>query len=181
MSLRMNVDPSRDHILGPSNARVSLVEYADFECPYCGQAYGEVHEVLKRMRGQIQFVFRHFPLAQMHPHAALAAEAAEAAGAQGKFWEMYSTLFQNQEYLEYRDLLIFAHDLELDAREIQRALDDQRFLPRVREDFNSGVRSGVNGTPCFFINGRRHDGPWDADGLVAALTRAAERGVQPTW
>ncbi|MDB4960641.1 MAG: Na+/H+ antiporter NhaA [Myxococcales bacterium] len=173
MTLRMPVDPSRDHILGPTNARVSLVEYGDFECPYCGRAYFEVHQVLRRMRGQVQFVFRHFPLSDMHPHALLAAEAAEAAGAQGKFWEMYSLLFENQRYLEYRDLLGYARDLELDMREFRAALEDHRFLPRVREDFASGVRSGVNGTPCFFINGQRHDAPWDADTLMAALRRAA--------
>jgi hypothetical protein len=121
MRLRMPVDPSRDHILGPRNARVSLVEYADFECPYCGRAYVEVHDVLQRMRGQVQFVFRHFPLSQAHPHALLASEAAEAAGAQGKFWEMYSRLFENQEHLEDPDLLGYARDLKLDVRELQTA------------------------------------------------------------
>jgi protein-disulfide isomerase len=178
MMLRMQVDPSRDHILGPRDAKVSLVEYGDFECPYCGRAYSEAHDVLQRMRGQVQFVFRHFPLSQVHPHAVLASEAAEAAGAQGKFWEMYSRLFENQEYLEYQDLLGYARDLRLDVREFQTALEDHRFLPRVREDFNSGVRSGVNGTPCFFINGYRHDGSWDADTLVAALSRATSYGAE---
>jgi protein-disulfide isomerase len=182
MMLRMPVDPSRDHILGPSSARVSLVEYGDFECPHCGRAYVEVHDVLQRMHGQVQFAFRHFPLSQVHPHAMLAAEAAEAAGAQGRFWEMYGRLFENQESLEARDLLGYAHDLELDVREFRSALEDHRFLPRVREDFTSGIRSGVNGTPCFFINGRRHDASWDADTLLAALVRATDYGDdRPAW
>ena len=163
----------RDHVLGPSNAPASLVEYGDYECPYCGLAHPIVQSVLDRLQGQVRFVFRHFPLAEIHPHALLAAEAAEAAGAQGKFWPMHDTLFENQRGLREQDLLRYAAMLGLDLPRFTAELADHRWEPRVREDFMSGVRSGVNGTPTFFVNGIRHDGPWDADSLTEALIAAA--------
>ena len=121
----------------------------------------------------MRFAFRHFPLAEMHPHALRAAEAAEAAGAQGKFWPMHDLLFENQRALRDQDLLGHAAALGLDVPRFAAELADHRWEPRVREDFMSGVRSGVNGTPTFFINGIRHDGPWDADALTEALAAAA--------
>ncbi|MDB4963582.1 MAG: bdbD [Myxococcales bacterium] len=179
MWLKMPIDPQRDHIRGPSNAPLQLVEYGDFQCPYCGRAYYEVQEVERRLRGQLQYVFRHFPLSEIHPLAVPAAETSEAAAAQGRFWEMYSMLYENQEALERPYLLRYARALGLDIAAVDAALDNHLYLPRIREDFNSGVRSGVNGTPCFFINGRRHDGAWDADSLLKTLERARQQ-QQPT-
>jgi NhaA family Na+:H+ antiporter len=182
MSLRMPVDPRRDHIRGPRTAPLTLVEYADFQCPYCGSAYGELREVERQMGSSLQYVFRHFPLAEMHPLAVPAAEAAEAAGAQGRFWEMHGRLFEHQDQLERGDLLRHARALGLDVPAIDAALDDHRYLARVREDFMSGVRSGVNGTPCLFINGTRHDGGWDADSVLRALAvagRQQQRAPRP--
>jgi protein-disulfide isomerase len=182
MRLRMPVDPSRDHIQGPRNARLQLVEYGDYECPFCGQAYYELKEVQRRMRGELMFVFRHFPLVQMHPHAMPAAETAEAAGAQGQFWQMHSMLYENQTALERPDLLFYARQLGLDVHAVENALDTHKFVPHIREDFSSGVRSGVNGTPCLFINGRRHDGGWDAYSVINALERASmQSGEVAAW
>ena len=160
---------SRDHAQGPASAPVTLVEYGDYECPYCGSAYPIVKEVQSAMRERLRFVFRNFPLTQIHPHAQQAAEAAEAAGAQGRFWEMHDLLFERQRWLEERDLLEYARDLDLDAGRLERELVEHAHAERVREDFLSGVRSGVNGTPTFFINGVRHDASWDLESLLAAL------------
>jgi protein-disulfide isomerase len=163
----------RDHILGPTDAPATLVEYGDYECPYCGLAHPIVTEVLRRFGRRLRFAFRHFPLAEIHPHAARAAEAAEAAGAQGKFWEMHDLLYTNQPALADPDLVRYAGLLGLDMTRFVRELADHIWEPRVREDFMSGIRSGVNGTPTFFINGVRHDGPWDADTLSDDLMAAA--------
>ena len=156
------------------DGRYALAEYADFECPFCGQAYPIVEELLAQYPEQVRHVFRHFPLAQAHPHAQAAAEAAEAAGAQGKFWEMHDTLFENQDALDGESLLAYARELDLDLGRFQRELVMRVHAPRVREDFLSGVRSGVNGTPTFFINGRRHDGAWDVQSLAAAVELAMD-------
>jgi protein-disulfide isomerase len=165
----------RDHIRGPESAPVTLVEYGDYECPYCGQAYWVIRE-LERLEGDVmRFVFRNFPLATIHPHAERAAEAAEAAGAQGKFWEMHDTLYEHQQALEDEDLLQYAAAIGLDLPRFARELREGVHQARVREDFLSGVRSGVNGTPTFFINDVRHDGPWDLDTLFAAVENAARR------
>ena len=163
-----------DHVLGDPEAPVTLVEYGDFECPYCGRAYWVVKEVFREVGPEARFVFRHFPLAEMHPHALAAAEAAEAGGAQGKFWPMHATLFQNQDALEPPDLLAYAEALELDVPRFARELVAHTHLDKVQADFDSGVRSGVPGTPTFFVNGVRLDAGWDAPTLLAAI-RAAGR------
>jgi protein-disulfide isomerase len=163
----------RDHVLGPADAPVTLVEYGDFECPNCGIAYPIVASILQRIGDSIRFAYRHFPLTQLHPHAQHAAEMAEAAGSRGKFWAMHDMLFQNQDALEDEDLISYAVRLGVHPDWAAQALATHTFAPRVREDFMSGVRSGVNGTPTFFINGVRHDGPWDEPTLLEALQSAA--------
>jgi protein-disulfide isomerase len=163
-----------DHRAGPDDAPVTLVEYGDYECPHCGSAHRIVAAVRQRMGPRLRFVFRHFPLAEIHPHAMHAAEAAEAAADQGKFWEMHNALFEIQEALEDSDLIRYARELGLDAARVQLELESGARETRVREQFRSGVRSGVNGTPTFFINGVRYDGPWDPDSLLKALEAAAE-------
>jgi len=164
----------RDHVQGPAAAPVTLVEYGDFECPYCGRAYPIVKQLQQRLGSRLRFIFRNFPLKEIHPHAEHAAEAAEAAGAQGKFWEMHDRLFERQFALEDSSMLEYAADLGLDVGQVAGELAQGTFESRVREDFRSGVSSGVNGTPTFFINGTRHDGSYDAETLLAALERAAK-------
>lgn len=174
------VSEPRDHIQGPPTATVTLVEYADYECPYCGQAHEILVDLSPLLEGRARLVFRNFPLAQIHPHAQRAAEAAEAAGAQGMFWEMHDTLFENQQELDDEALASYAVELGLDLSRFTRELAAGTFAGRVREDFLSGVRSGVNGTPTFFINGRRHDRAWDAESLTLAIEAAAKepRGLR---
>jgi protein-disulfide isomerase len=150
-----------DHTKGPESAPVTLVEYGDFECPYCGQAYPIVQAILERLGAHLRFVFRNFPLSQAHPHAQHAAEAAEAAGAQGRFWQMHDMLRENQRRLDDASLAGYAEAIGLDPALVMEALENGTYEPQVREDFMSGVRSGVNGTPAFFINGVRWDGPWN--------------------
>jgi len=164
----------RDHLQGPPDAPVTLVEYGDFECPHCGAAYLIVKKIQEVMGAQLRFVFRHFPLTQIHPHAEGAAEASEAAGAQGQFWEMHDLLFENQRALDSMHLPGYAEELNLDSRRFVRELEEHVHQRRVREDFMSGVRSGVNGTPAFFINGVRYDGSWDHAPLLEALESASE-------
>ena len=158
-----------DHVQGPPDAAVTLVEYGDFECPYCGMAYPIVKEVQAHFGDRLRFVFRNFPLGEVHPHAEHAAEAAEAAGAQGKFWPMHDQLFEHQKQLDDAHLRAYAAAEGLDADRFAVDLGGHAFADRVREDFMSGVRSGVNGTPTFFVDGARHDGEWDANGLISAL------------
>src|SRR4051812_9133083 len=167
--LTLPVGP-RDHIQGGEHATITLVEYGDYECPHCGRAYPIVKAVQKHFGNKLRFVFRNFPLNQLHPHAEGAAETAEAAASEGKFWEMHDTLFENQGALEFDDLIVYATNLGLDVARVASELEGRVHLPRVKEDFNSGVRSGVNGTPTFFINGARFDGAWDEAGLIAALS-----------
>jgi protein-disulfide isomerase len=169
--LALPVSERRDHIRGPKQAPVTLVEYGDFECPYCGAAYPIVEEVRQRLGDDLRFVYRHFPLANAHPHAEPAAEASEAAAAQGRFWEMHDTLFEHQDALEDRDLLAYAQAIGLDSVRFVADLGEGAHVPRVREDFISGVRSGVNGTPSFFINGTRYDGPRDVESMVLAISQ----------
>ena len=164
---------ARDHAQGPADAPVTLVEYGDYECPHCGRAYPILKAVQRRLGGRLRFVFRNFPLTQNHPHAQHAAEAAEAAGAQGAFWEMHDRLFERQFALADRDLREYAQDLGLDAARLGRELAAHQYAARVREDFRSGVVSGVNGTPTFYLNGARYDGAWDLETLLAALERSA--------
>lgn len=161
---------TRDHAQGPPDAAVTLVEYGDYECPHCGRAYPIVKEIQKRLGSRLRFVFRNFPLKEIHPHAEHAAEAAEAAAVQGQFWEMHDTIFEHQRGLDDCHLLEYAAALALDDARVQRELASHMHAARVREDFLSGIRSGVNGTPTFFIiNGIRHDDSWDVDTLEQAL------------
>jgi protein-disulfide isomerase len=163
----------RDHAEGPADARVTLVEYGDYECPYCGRAYPIVKAIQRHFGRRLRFVFRNFPLSEAHPHAAHAAEAAEAAGAQGRFWEMHDALYEHQQALDDQHLVEYAGALGLDESQVEHELATHSHRARVREDFMSGLRSGVNGTPTFFINGLRHDDSWD----VATLTQAIEAAV----
>jgi protein-disulfide isomerase len=163
-----------DHIRGAKNAAVTLVEYGDYECPYCGQAHFVVQQLEQMLADSMRFVFRNFPLSTVHPHATQAAEAAEAAGAQRQFWPMHDTLFENQNALELEDLLQYATMLDLDLPRFARDLNEHRYADRVREDFLGGVRSGVNGTPTFFINDVRHNGPFDLQSLLDAINNAVE-------
>jgi protein-disulfide isomerase len=163
----------QDHRIGPDDAPVTLVEYGDYECPHCGAAHPILQQLKRRLGDTLRFVYRHFPLSEMHPHAQHAAETAEAAAEQGEFWEMHDILFDNQDALDDRDLLRYAGALGLDAQRVATELTEGTHEERVRRDFLSGVRSGVNGTPTLFLNGQRHEGPWDLDTLIAAVERAA--------
>jgi formate-nitrite transporter family protein len=162
-----------DHVEGPAGARVTLVEYGDFECPSCGEAFQVLQQVKRAFGPNLRFVFRHFPLRSSHPHALAAAKAAEAAAAQGKFWPMYERLFQHQTELADSDLLRHARKLGLDLERFQRDLASRTAEVRIREDLASGARSGVNGTPTLFIHGERYAGPHDRPSLIDALARAA--------
>ena len=166
---------ARDHAQGPADAAVTLVEYGDYECPHCGRAYPIVKEIQRRFDSRLRFIFRNFPLSESHPHAQHAAEAAEGAAVHGRFWEMHDLLFENQWALDDRHLIGYAESVGLDRSKFENELFAHTQLARVREDFRSGVRSGVNGTPTFFINGLRFDGSWDPDTLTHALTAAARR------
>ena len=159
----------RDHAAGPNDAAVTLVEYGDFQCPHCGRAYPIVKQVQRALGSQLRFVFRNFPLTKIHPEAEHAAEAAEAAAAQGAFWQMHDRLFERQFALDDDHLVEYAAELGLDADRIRGELEAGTHSAHVRDDFMSGVKSGVNGTPTFFINGVRYDGSWDLESLVAAL------------
>jgi protein-disulfide isomerase len=170
--LAVPVSP-RDHTEGPETASVTLVEYGDYQCPYCGAAYPIVKRVQQHMGDRLRFVFRNFPLSEIHPFALGAAEGAEAAGAQGKFWAMHDRLFEHQRALDPAHLVEHARQLGLDVARFERDLAEHTFASRVHEDFLSGARSGVNGTPTFYINGRRHDASYDFDTLLTALERAS--------
>jgi protein-disulfide isomerase len=171
--LTVPVSEDEDHIQGPADAAVTLVEYGDYECPYCGAAYPIVKEVQRRMGERLRFVFRNFPIATSHPHAEQAAEAAEAAASQGRFWPMHDILFENQKRLRDPDLRAYAEQLGLDVGLFEKELAEHVHAARVHEHFISGVRSGVNGTPTFYINGARHDDSYDVEILLAALERTA--------
>jgi protein-disulfide isomerase len=172
-ALTMPVAEDRDHIQGPAEAAVTLVEYGDYECPYCGAAYPIVKEIQSRLGERLRFVFRNFPITTSHPHAEQAAETAEAAAAQGRFWQMHDVLYENQKRLRDPDLRGYAESLGLDVERFDKDLAEHVHAARVREDFMSGVRSGVNGTPTFYINGARHDDSYDLATMLAALERAA--------
>jgi len=171
--LTLPVADDRDHVQGPADAAVTLLEYGDYECPFCGAAYPIVKQVQETMGERLRFVFRNFPITTAHPHAEQAAEAAEAAAAQGQFWPMHDLLYENQRHLETDDLIAYASRLGLDVPRFQRELADHVHAARVREDFMSGVRSGVNGTPTFYIDGERYEGSYDAEPLLDALKQAA--------
>jgi len=165
---------ARDHKQGPDNAPVTLVEFGDYECPHCGRAYPIIKEVQRLLGDQLLFVFRNFPITTSHPHAQHAAEAAEAAGTQGKFWEMHDIIYENQHALGDSNLLEYARAIELDLGRFSADMRVHKYAQRVRDDFRSGILSGVNGTPTFFINEVRYDGSWDVRSLSAALRAASE-------
>jgi protein-disulfide isomerase len=164
---------NRDHIQGPISAPIAIVEYGDYQCPYCGEAYYIVKELQSKLGNDMCFAFRNFPLATVHPHAEEAAEAAEAAGAHRMFWEMHDTLYEHQHALAEEYLVEYAELLGLNPIQFRRELERHAHEARVREDFLTGARSGVNGTPTFFINGVRHDGSYDLASLLAAIQVAA--------
>jgi protein-disulfide isomerase len=163
------VDPERDHIRGPVDAPLTLLEFADFECPFCGQATGVVDELRHRFGDELRYVFRHLPLTDIHQHAELAAEAVEAAAAQGRFWEYHDMLYGHQDQLEFEDLLGYAGELDLDVERFARELEAGIHASRVLEDVVSAEASGARATPTFFVGNRRHVGPHDAATLAAAL------------
>jgi len=162
----------RDHAQGPPDAPVTLVEYGDYECPYCGKAHPIVKRIQKKMGQRLRFVFRNFPLNTIHAHAGVAAQAAEAAAAQGKFWEMHDLLFENQDKLADADLNSYALKLGLEIYRFESDLSGEVFATRVRDDFRGGIRSGVNGTPTFFINNLRYDGALRYEDLMEAVESA---------
>jgi len=162
----------RDHWLGLATAPLQLVEYGDFECPRCRQAHGNILRLRRNLGEQLLFVFRHFPLGKAHPHARQAAEAAEAAGAQGKFWEMHDLMYRYQEQLELEHLLGYARQLDLDVARFSAELANLTYAARVHEDAANGVRSGVNTTPTLYINGRRFNGGYEHDPVLAGLRSA---------
>jgi protein-disulfide isomerase len=165
-----------DHVRGSLDAPLVLVEYADFECPYCGAAYGELQVVQRELGDQLALVFRNFPLVQSHRHALQAAEAAEAAGAQDRFWPMHDLLFEHQDALDRASLVEYATAVGVaDVGRFVRDLDDHRYVDRIRADLESGDASGVQGTPTFFINGVRHEGSFDSGSLLRALADAGRR------
>lgn len=175
--LQPPVDPAVDHIRGRADAPLTLVEYGDMECPFCGRATGVVAELRERFGDDLRYVFRHLPLVDVHPHAQLAAEAVEAAGAQGKFWQMHDKLFAHQDALEGPDLLDHASALGLDLERFARELGDGTHAQRIRDDVAGAEASGVEGTPTFFVNGVRHTGRAGTDELAAALLRSDPRGT----
>jgi protein-disulfide isomerase len=162
----------RDHILGSPSNSVTLLEYGDYECPHCGRAHIEVKRLIAEIGDQIRFSFRNFPLSEIHPNALSAALAAEAAARQGKFWKMHDLILENQRGLSIEKLTALAESLNLDIDQFSRDMELPELTERVQEDFMSGVRSGVNGTPTFFVNGHRHDGPHDFNSLLSALSRS---------
>ena len=168
LSIELSED---DHVQGESDAPLTLVEYGDYECPACGGAYPIVKNIQSRLGKDLRFVFRNFPLSQMHPHAAKAAQAAESANAQGSFWEMHDLLYLNQQNLNDEDLINYAASLGLDKARFADDLNNDAYDQKIQADFVSGVESGVNGTPTFFINGVRYDGEWRGDNLLTELKR----------
>src|SRR5881397_1844334 len=167
------VDPSRDHIQGDPKAILTLVEYGDYQCPFCGAAYPEVKKVQKELGSELRFVFRNFPLTNIHEHAMNAAETAEAASAQGKFWPMHDFLYEHQATLGDTNVALgYARKLNLDTQKFEREIAQHAYQKRIKDDFMSGVKSGVNGTPTFYINGVRHDGEAVAKALIGALEDA---------
>jgi protein-disulfide isomerase len=175
LDLSEDVDPNRDHIRGSDDAPVTLVEYGDFECPYCGQAEQAIRELLSSFGDDVRYVWRHLPLNDVHPSAQLAAEAAEAAAAQGRFWDMYDILLSHQGALESHQLARYAEQLGLDGERFTEEVRRREHAARISEDVASADESGVSGTPTFFINGRRHYGVYDIPSLTEAVRAAKNR------
>jgi len=176
LDLDREVDPERDHVRGPMEAPVTMVEYGDFECPYCGQAEPVVRELLGDF-GDVRYVWRHLPLSDVHPNAQLAAEASEAAARQGAFWEMHDLLLDHQDALEPSDLMEYAERLGLDIERFSNDLREHEGAAQIAEDVDSADISGVSGTPTFFINGQRHYGAYDIDTLSKAVVTAGARAT----
>ncbi|WP_223649097.1 DsbA family protein [Hymenobacter psoromatis] len=159
----------QDHRQGPAKAPLQLVEYGDYQCSYCGQAYPAVRAAQQALGNKLEFVFRNFPLTEVHPHAQQAALAAEAAAKQHKFWEMHDALYEHQNQLDEQHLIGFARQLGLDIEKFTQDMQNPTMAGKVESDFESGVRSGVNGTPSFFLNGQKFDGEWQGQGLTEFL------------
>ena len=166
-----------DHVVGPVDAPVTLVEYGDYQCPHCQAAWPQVEMVLHHFRRDLRYAYRHLPISTVHPLAKPAAEAAEFAGGHGLFWEMHSAIYANGHQLSGATLYALAGQLGLDGAELRIALEQGTYAPKVDADLLGGIRSGVNGTPCFFVNGERHDGDYDAMALSIAIETA--RGNVP--
>ncbi|MGZ5202589.1 MAG: DsbA family protein [Telluria sp.] len=166
-----HIEPN-DHVTGPADARVTIVEYGDYQCPYTARAHDALADLRERMKGRLRLAYRHLPLSHLHPDALLAAEAAEAAGAQGKFWEMHATLFDNQGELDPDSLAELANDLQLDVQRFQHELKAGTYRQRVLDDAARGHADGASGTPTFFINGERYHGDSDPESLGAAIDKA---------
>jgi protein-disulfide isomerase len=168
---------AKDHCRGPADAPVTLVEYGDFECPYCGAAYPILKKLEHLAGDMVRVVFRNFPLTSLHAHAQQAAEAAESAGEQGKYWEMHDLIFERQHFLARADLEAYAGRTGVEMDRFREDLDTRRWASKVRDHFRSGVVSGVNGTPTFFVNGVRHDGGYQLEELMRVVTDEAVRAA----
>jgi protein-disulfide isomerase len=181
LDLADDVDPDRDHIRGPNDAPVTLLEYGDFECPFCGRAETVMRELLSSFGDDVRYVWRHLPLNDVHAGAQLAAEAAEAAADQGRFWDMYDLLLEHQDALAPKDIGSYAEQLGLDVDRVWDELRRHVHAQRVSEDVASADASGVSGTPSFFINGRRHQGAYDIETLSTAVRAARQRARASTF
>jgi len=166
MALHIN---GKDHVLGPADAPVELIEYADYQCPYCQEAYYVLKKIQQEMGDNLKFVFRNFPLTELHPDALHAAIAAEAAASQNKFWDMHDILFENQEYLDDSYLIQYAKIIQLNVNQFEKDFGKDQYLEKIRMDSESGVQNGVEGTPAFFVNGRKYDGNWMEPGFLDYL------------
>jgi protein-disulfide isomerase len=175
VKLTLPVSDSRDHIQGPTSAPATLIEYGDYECPYCGQAYPIIKEVQRHLGDKLRFVFRNFPLTEIHPHAQHAAEAAEAAAEQNKFWEMHDYIYEHQQKLDNENLEKYAAKLGLDLTKFKNDMSTHAYAGRIRDDFLSGIHSGVNGTPTFYIDGIRYNDSWDLETLLETLRSAIKK------
>ena len=162
-----------DHLQGPSAAPVTLVQYGDYECPSCGEAYPIVRAIQKKLGSKLRFVFRNYPLSQ-HPHAMHAAEVAEVAGLHNKFWDMHDTLYQHQSTLDDQHILSYAKELGLEPDVVAKEASSEKVMTKLKSDMKGAEASGVQGTPAFFINGESHDDGWDEATLLAALQLALE-------
>jgi protein-disulfide isomerase len=170
------IDPDRDHIQGDADAAIQLLEYGDYECPYCAEAHVAVKEVLRKLgRRKICFAYRHFPLAKKHPNAEPAAEAAESAGTRNKFWEMHDLLFENQDALGEEDFVQYAEEIGLNGEDVIGDVGGGTNFERIQEDYKAGERAGVDGTPTFFLNGERLEGDLDADSLLEKLKATQQK------
>jgi len=158
-----------DHLEGNKEATLELVEYGDYECPHCGHAHPILKKIVKEFGPRLKFVFRNFPLSEMHPHAVSAAVAAEAAARQGKFWEMHDIIFEHQHHLEPGDLHMYAKKIGLDLQQFMNDIQDNAIIDHINDDIESGLRSGVNGTPSFYINGKKYEGDWEFEPFAEYL------------